>query len=104
MTMAMNSGAQGGSAGAPVTPEPAASAALAAGLAPEFVVVIAPAGSVLVKLPGAVVVTSTVTVQLPLGGTLPPDNAREVPPASAVTVPPQVVEAPGERVLTNPEG
>ena len=73
-------------------------------LAPPLVVVSAPAGTVLVKVP-ATDVTLTVTVQEPLAGICPPVSATDVPFDAAATAPPEQVVAPdGVPVFVSPDG
>ena len=52
------------------------------------------AAMVLSYIPGVMLVTSTVTVQEPMAGTVPPLSETNVPPFPAVTVPPAHVVAP----------
>ncbi len=70
---------------------------------PALVVVIAPVE--FRYAPAAALVTFTVTLHEPLGGTVPPESATLLPFAAAVTVAPaQLVEAPGAAVFTRPAG
>jgi hypothetical protein len=62
------------------------------------------AGMVSVYRPGVADVTSTVTVQVPLAGTVPPESATVPLPANAVTMPPQVVDAFGTPAMTTLTG
>jgi hypothetical protein len=54
--------------------------------------------------PGEVAVTSTVTEQLALEASPPPDKLTEPAPATAVNVPPQVLPAFGVDATTRPAG
>ena len=63
------------------------------------------ASLVLLYAPLFAAVTTTVTVQLLLAGSVPPLRATVLPPATAVTVPPaQVVAAFGGVAFTSPPG
>jgi hypothetical protein len=53
--------------------------------------------------PAVVPVTLTVTEQLPLATSVPPDKLIELEPATAVTVPPQLLITPGVEATTKPE-
>src|SRR5581483_1421356 len=67
--------------------------------------VTAPTGTVFGYDPPVLLVTLTVTVQLPEAGIVPPLIDTEFPPAAAVAVPPvQVVLAPGAEAFTSPAG
>jgi hypothetical protein len=78
-----------------------ASAALAASAfeAPPLEVT-PPAGSAFTYEPLAAEVTSTLAVQLPLAGIVPPLSESEPPPAMATVEPPQVVDPFGTAALT----
>lgn len=52
----------------------------------------------------AALVTSTVIVQLPIAGIVPPVRATEPPPLAAVAVPPHVVATFDGVALTIPAG
>src|SRR5215470_16216438 len=69
---------------------------------PPFVEVTLP--DVLFFTPAVVPVTSTITVQVPLGEMVPPLNVSVVSPAFGAKVPPQEVLAPGVAATCNPEG
>lgn len=76
------------------------------GLLP-LVVIKAPAGMVLTYVPGALDVTLTVKVQLPLAGIVRPAGKVTVDPPAAATgapVPPQVVFTLGVAAITTPAG
>src|SRR5438105_4764667 len=62
--------------------------------------VTAPMGMLLIYEFGTALVTSTLTVQLPAAGMLPPLNAMLPAPAFAVTAPPHVLAAFGVAALT----
>lgn len=80
------------------------SVALAAAEFAPALEVTAPAAIVFTYEFAAALVTTTVTVQLPFAGMVPPDSATEPEPAVAVTVPPQLVAGAGAAALTRPKG
>jgi hypothetical protein len=54
--------------------------------------------------PAAALVTLTLTVQVPLAASVPPEKLKLAAPAVADTVPPHVVEVAGVLATTTPEG